>query len=302
MVAPYDEFGLLDDNAAEVGLQWDGPPKVRREAVALPDGRAMSVLVWGQTAPEIVLIHGGAQNAHTWDTVALALDRPLIAVDLPGHGHSDWRKDHDYQPAVIAEDVAVAVGRLAPDARLVVGMSLGGLTSIALAARHPDLVRRLLLVDITPGVNAEKSRAITEFVSGPERFASFDEILDRTLRHNPGRSESSLRRGVVHNARELPSGEWTWRWDPERKMGQQADGGLRFAELWDDLSASRVPLTLLRGGDSPVVDDEDVAEVLRRRRDADVIVVGGAGHSIQGDRPLEAARLIAERAEQTAAS
>ncbi len=36
-----------------------------------------------------MLLHGGAQNAHTWDTVALALGRPLVAIDLPGHGHSD---------------------------------------------------------------------------------------------------------------------------------------------------------------------------------------------------------------------
>ena len=40
-----------------------------------------------------VLLHGGSQNAHTWDTVAMALDRPLVAIDLPGHGHSDGPGD-----------------------------------------------------------------------------------------------------------------------------------------------------------------------------------------------------------------
>ena len=240
-------------------------------------------------------MHGGAQNAHTWDTVALALRRPLVAVDLPGHGHSDWRPDHDYTATANAPDVAVALEQLAPDARLLVGMSLGGLTSVALTARRPELVRQLLLVDITPGVNAAKSKAILDFVSGPERFASFDEILERTLKHNPGRSESSLRRGVLHNARALPDGGWSWRWDPQRTMGAADDGAVRFAALWDDLSAITVPITLLRGGTSPVVDDDDVAELLRRQPGAEVIVVDGAGHSVQGDRPLEAARLIAER-------
>ncbi len=295
MPPPFDEFSLLADNAAEAGLTWGGPPTVRRERVALPDGRHLSALVWGTGPPKVVLVHGGAQNAHTWDTVALALGEPLVALDLPGHGHSDWRDDHDYQPATIAEDVAVAVRALAPDADLLVGMSLGGLTSLALTARHPELVRGLLLVDITPGVNADKSRAIHEFISGPERFASFDEILQRTIDHNQSRSVTSLRRGVLHNARELPDGAWSWRWDPQRPMGAGDDGAIRFAALWDDLSSVEVPLTLVRGALSPVVDDDDVAELLRRRPDAEIIVVDGAGHSVQGDRPLEAARLIGAR-------
>jgi pimeloyl-ACP methyl ester carboxylesterase len=292
MSETYDELGLFRDNAADAGLPWTGPPTVRRETVLLPDGRHLSALVWGTGEPALVLIHGSAQNGHTWDTVALALGLALVAIDLPGHGHSDWRPDHDYRPAVLAEDVAVGVAALAPQARLVVGMSLGGLTSIALAARHPDLVRRLVLVDITPGVDAGKSKAINEFISGPERFESFDALLERTVRHNQGRSESSLRRGILHNAKALPSGEWTWRWDPQRTMGNQADGNIGFARLWDDLAGLRTPLTLLRGGDSPVVDDADVAELRRRRPDAEVVVVDGAGHSIQGDQPLEVAALI----------
>ena len=88
----YDEFGLFHENAAEFGLPYDGPPVVRRETVPLEPGRNLSALVWGGTDPELVLVHGGAQNAHTWDTMAMALGRPLIAVDLPGHGHSDGNR------------------------------------------------------------------------------------------------------------------------------------------------------------------------------------------------------------------
>jgi pimeloyl-ACP methyl ester carboxylesterase len=299
VTAAFDEFSLLADNAAEAGLAWDGPPALRRQRVALPDGRSLSALVWGTGEPEVVLVHGGAQNAHTWDTVALALQRPLVAVDLPGHGFSDWRDDHDYTPMANGADVAVAIDALAPNARLVVGMSLGGLTSIALTPRHPALVRRLMLVDITPGVNAEKSKAIVDFVSGPTRFASFDEILERTVSHNQGRSLASLRRGVLHNAKELPDGAWAWRWDPVRTPGATDDAAARYAALWDDLSAITVPITLVRGSLSPVVDDDDVAELLRRQPKAEVVVVDGAGHSVQGDRPVEAARLIAEHLDRT---
>ena len=61
---PYDEFALFRENADEFGLPWTGPPIVRRVATALDDGRSLSALVWGDRAPEIVLLHGGAQNAH----------------------------------------------------------------------------------------------------------------------------------------------------------------------------------------------------------------------------------------------
>src|SRR4051794_12241688 len=151
-VDAYDEFGLSRDNADEVGLPWNGPPAVRRESVELTGGQRVSALLWGTGAPELVLLHGGAQNAHTWDTVALALDRPLLAVDLPGHGRSDWRADGDYWPWRNAEVIAEVVRRLAPDAQALVGMSLGGLTAIRLAAEHSELVRRLVVVDVTPGV------------------------------------------------------------------------------------------------------------------------------------------------------
>src|SRR5918995_542037 len=210
----YDEFGLFQENAQEYDIPWWGPPTVRREFVDAGDGRRVSALVWGSEAPELVLLHGGAQNAHTWDTVALALDRPLVAVDLPGHGHSDGAAPHgdQHRAQALATDVAVAVEELAPDAAAVVGMSLGGLTSIALAASRPDLVRRLVLVDITPGVDRQKAKAITDFVRGPATFPSFDEILARTIEHNPTRSESSLRRGILHNAEQLDDGSWRWRY------------------------------------------------------------------------------------------
>ena len=293
----YDEFSLFHENATEAGLPFDRAPVVRRESVEVGPGRRVSALVWGETPPEIVLLHGGGQNAHTWDTVALALDRPLLAVDLPGHGHSDWPQDSAWlDTASMADDVARVVERFAPDARAVVGMSLGGATSIALATRRPGLVRRLVLVDITPGVNSDKTSDIAAFLSGPETFASFDEILQRTIEFNPTRSVSSLRRGVLHNSVQLPDGTWAWR----HQLGRPpADTGLHveradFHALWDALAAIPVPVLLARGSRSPVVDDDDVAEFRRRRPGDRVVVVEDAGHSIQGDKPLELAEIIRE--------
>ncbi len=292
----YDEFSMFHENASEVGLPWTGPPTVRREFVVVAPGRQVSALVWGTDPPEVVFIHGGGQNAHTWDTVALALDRPLVAVDLPGHGHSDWPGDDAVlNPRAMAEDVAVVIGALAPTARMVVGMSLGGATSIALARAHPELVAKLALIDITPGVTREKSSDIAAFLAGPESFASFDEILERTIQFNPTRSESSLRRGVLHNSVQREDGTWTWRHQLGRPAGSSGMhvGSVDFGPLWDDLEAVPAPVLLVRGALSPVVDDADEAEFRRRRPDDRVITVAEAGHSIQGDQPLELARIIA---------
>ncbi len=304
----YDEFGLFRENAEEFGLPWTGPPTVRRTAVVADPatGRRISALVWGEGPPEVVLIHGGAQNAHTWDTVALALGRPLVAVDLPGHGHSDHRADGPFGPRENAADVEVAVRALAPDAAMVVGMSLGGLTAIALAGRAPDVVRRLVLVDVTPGVDKERAAPIAQFVAGPESFASFDEILERTIAFNPTRSVESLRRGVLHNAMPREDGRWVWRYQRPRimELAARPDGEPPrpddpevpdFTTLWEDLGAVRVPVLLAHGttGGSVVTADH-VAEFRRRQPTGRVVAVEGAGHSLQGDTPLELTALLEE--------
>jgi pimeloyl-ACP methyl ester carboxylesterase len=299
----YDELGSFHENAAEFGLPFDGPPVVERVEVEVAPGRRLSALEWGEHDPDLVLLHGGAQNAHTWDTVALALrPRSLVAIDLPGHGHSDG-PPHDQRPRQsplgAAADVAVAIRSLAPEAHGNVGMSFGGLTAVALTRIAPELVRRIVLVDVLPGLKAENGRHIVDFVNGPPTFDSFDDILARTMQFNPTRSESSLRRGILHNAVQLDDGSWAWRhakWrvdqgtqDPvERPAGDPVAG-----DLLDDLNRITVPLLLARGmRPDSVLRDEDEQELLRRLPSAEVEHFVDAGHSLQGDTPLELAATI----------
>ena len=296
---PYDEFSMFHENAAEYGLPYDGPPTVRREAVEVEPGRSLSALVWGDGPAELVLLHGGAQNAHTWDTVAMALDRPLVAIDLPGHGHSDGGRQGADRVEGNAADVATAIRALAPEARAVVGMSLGGVTTLGLARHAPDLVRSIVLVDITPGVDHQKAGSIIAFVDGPASFDSFDDLLARTIAFNPTRTESSLRRGILHNAVQRDDGSWVWRYARHREpLGGAAAGEagqVDFAALWDVVSGLTVPVMLVRGMlPQSVVSDEDEAELVRRYPTARICHVEGAGHSVQGDRPVELAALIAD--------
>jgi 1-deoxyxylulose-5-phosphate synthase len=175
----YDEFGLFHENAEEHGLPVDEPPAGRREAVEVEPGRHLSALVWGDGPPELVLVHAGAQNVHTWDTIALVLGpRSLVVLDLPGHGHSDGpgeRQRRERSP------MAAALRVLAPAAGGVVGMSFGGLTAVCLADVAPELTRRLVLVDVRPAIAAGRARHIVDFVNGPTSFSRFDDVLARTV-------------------------------------------------------------------------------------------------------------------------
>jgi pimeloyl-ACP methyl ester carboxylesterase len=300
----YDEFALLHENAAEWDIPFERQPVVSRQSFALASGQTLSYLRWGEGEPELVFLHGGAQNGHTWDTVALALGRPAVAVDLPGHGHSDRRADRDYGPWQNAKAVAELVESVAPAARCVVGMSLGGATTIRLAARRPDLCRRAVLVDVTPHIN-DPSRQLTtaergtvSLIAGPPVYDSFDEMADAAVTLSPFRSAAGVRRGVRHNARRLDGGRWTWRYDLfGPASGQDATGGgpgswVDFTPLWEDVAAVTVPVLFVRGGLSPYVHDADIAEMQRRLPSLEVVVVDGAGHAVQSDRPLVLADVI----------
>ena len=298
----YDEFAYFHENASEYGIPFK-VPTVRRESIEVEPGRNLSALVWGTSDPQVVFVHGGAQNAHTWDTVVLALDVPAICIDLPGHGHSDGapasREKGPVDPLGNAEDVAVVVRKFAPNAKVVVGMSLGGLTTIALTHVAPDLVRKAVLVDVTPGVNQEKSSAISNFINGPKTFPSFQELLARTIEHNPTRTEASLRRGILHNAIQEKDGSWVWRYrrhgdasigEADTSQGQPFKG---FSTLWEVLAAATVPVMLVRGMlPQSVVDDADEDMFLETAVDPTVVRVANAGHSVQGDTPVELAEMI----------
>ena len=132
-----------------------------------------------------------------------------------------------------------------------VGQSLGGLTAIAVAQARPDLVRRLVIVDVTPGVFAAapdpaaeevEDNQVRAFLAGPQVFASRDEIVDRAREFGIGRSRSSVERGVYHNTRQLEDGTWVFK-------HHLANGGAMFSTdftgLWEPLGALRVPVLLV---------------------------------------------------------
>ena len=275
-----DEFAYLPENAVQAGVTGPLPPVARIERGPI------SALRWGVDPVKVVFLHGGGQNAHTWDTVILGLGLPALAIDLPGHGRSDWREDGDYGPALNAAAVEPVIRELAPDADLVVGMSLGGLTAMRLAVNAPELVRKLVMVDVTPSA-PERHEQMTQaqmgavaLVRGERTFPSFEAMVEVTVAASPHRSRESLQRGVFHNSKQLDDGTWTWRYDTFRK-------GEGFTGLWEDVPSLHTPTTLVRGANSFFVNDDDAAEFARTAPGFQrVIVVPDSGHSVQGDQPL----------------
>lgn len=282
-LAGLSEFSLLSENAEQAGVS--GPlPDVERVESGTGESK-ISALRWGSTPPRIVFFHGGGQNAHTWDTVIVGVGEPALAVDLPGHGHSGWREDGDYSPRHNADTLLPILREHAASADLVVGMSLGGLTAIRLGALAPELVKELVLIDVTPSALQRHSEMTKEqqgtvaLMHGEREFPSFQAMLDLTVAAAPHREVKALRRGVFHNSRKLDNGKWTWRYDAIRTFPD-------FTGLWDDVDALRAPVTLVRGGSSGFVTDEDATELSRRAKHfRSAHVVENSGHSVQSDQP-----------------
>jgi pimeloyl-ACP methyl ester carboxylesterase len=289
----YDEFACLTEVADELGLGHDRIPAARRRVIDL-DGQQVSAIAWGAGRPELVLLHGGGQNAHTWDLVLMLLGRPALAVDLPGHGLSSWRDDHDYGPVANAAAAAKAIEFLAPQAAAVIGMSLGGLTALSLAATRPELVRKLVLVDVSPGspeavaAMTAGQRGAVQLAMGPTEFDSQEEMVAAAVAALPRRPASAVRRGVVHNSRRLDNGKWAWRYDRIRP-----ELAMQTGDLWSDVSGLAMPTMLVTGGESGFVTAEHRAEMSRRLPSIRIETVPGAGHAVQSDQPRALAAVIA---------
>ncbi len=259
---PYDEFGLFHENAAEYGLPFDAPPTVRRVDVEVEPGRSVSALVWGDAPPEVVFLHGGAQNAHTWDTVAMALGVPLVAIDLPGHGHSDWRDDGLYTPPKPGRRRGCRHRRARPGCPA---------ARRHVARRHDGDVRGVPspTARAQPGDGRRDARCERAEGQGRHRLRERSAVLlpfRRPARPHdraqPTRTESSLRRGILHNAHQLDDGSWEWRYDrrghartrpaddetaPTETPAAESDPRLALSPLWEDVSNVQCPLLLVRG-------------------------------------------------------
>jgi pimeloyl-ACP methyl ester carboxylesterase len=286
-----DEFELVAQTAAETGVDNGGgqAPRVSRGWVNVPAGGHVSGVFWGDRPPELVLLHDSGESARAWDPVALALGRPAVAIDLPGHGRSDWRRDGRYEPAALASSVAEAIRSFAPRARLVAGTGLGGLTALALRRRHARLLPGLALVNTLPG--AAPGRAWRR--SGPERYAGRAEALAALAARRPESSRQALRREVLYELLQDPDGSWAWRHHPGN-LPAAADPELTSGAdpLWGELAQLEVPVALIRSDRADPLAAADLAVVRQRVPQVRLITIPGAGLDIAATQPAALAAVL----------
>jgi pimeloyl-ACP methyl ester carboxylesterase len=238
-------------------------------------------------APLVLLLHGGGQTRHAWNGTANHLLGDGFAVgsyDARGHGDSDWAADKDYSLPAHGRDLVAVLRAIGRPAALV-GASMGGIGALFAAAEAPEMVRALVLVDIVPRFAPEGVARVRAFMQAhPDGFATVEDAAAAVHAYNPNRAPSKNPSGLMRSLREGDDGRLRWHWDPA-VVGDAPTHALTdmLSERLAALPAS-LPLMLISGAQSDVVDPQAVDEFRRQAPHAEVFAVDRAGHMVAGDR------------------
>jgi non-heme chloroperoxidase len=235
----------------------------------------------------VVLLHGGGQTRHSWGKTARHLaagNWTTIAYDARGHGDSDWHPEHDYSLDGFVEDLLALVATL-DRPPVLVGASLGGITSLVAAAGTHSVASGLVLVDVVVEMEARGIGRIQQFMTAHrDGFASLDEVADAVAAYNPTRRRPRNLDGLRKNVRLGEDGRWRWHWDPAFvRLGDEPRRGAGRASLRAAAARLTIPTMVVRGGESDVVSDAGLADMLQLVPHATSVDVSAAGHMVAGD-------------------
>ena len=273
--------------------------QIEPETVRLPvtDGLLLAADVGGPVdGPTVVLLHGGGQTRHSWSGTWRVLVKNgwrAWSVDLRGHGDSDWAPDGDYSLDAFAGDV-LSLATSLPRPPILVGASLGGLSSLVAVAESPvqtRTARALVLVDVAHQVEVAGRERIGTFMTGHlDGFASLEEAADAIATYNPHRPRPTDLSGLAKNLRQRPDGRWVWHWDPAFVQGKFGSADETRSSVVDPDRLGRavdlleIPTLLVRGRSSDLLSEEGAQDFLARVPHAEFADVAGAGHMVAGDR------------------
>ncbi|MBI2166309.1 MAG: alpha/beta hydrolase [Chloroflexi bacterium] len=251
-------------------------------------GLKLHYLDWGTKGkPWMLFLHGGSQQAHSWDFVALHFcpDYHVIALDQRGHGDTEWAPEGDYSGAAHQKDITGFVDAIGMDKFILTGLSMGGRNAYTYAANHAAKVRALVIVDVGPEVNAPGTGRIRQFVQDSQE-AEFDEWVKRTLQFDPFRTEEQVRGSLLHNLRKLPNGKWGPKYDTRFRGSGRGEAGSDTAEGWKLVSRIKTPTLIIRGGNSDVFFEAHAVKLQQAIPGSKWVTVPKAGHHVQGDNPV----------------
>lgn len=260
------------------------------ETILLPEDRVIKIgdlslhyLDWGnRNAVPIVLLHGLCATAHYWDFFARNMTNKyrLIVVDQRGHGNSDWAES--YGPRDYVLDLEVFIDSLKLTEFVLIGHSMGGINAIIYAARHPDQVSALVIVDIGPEIaDAGIERMERERASEPEAFGSEEEAISYMRKLEPRQPDDFIRHQVKYALRREEKGWLTFKYDKKLRSTE-----LRSPRwLWEHVNQIICPALLVHGAESDMLAAEVAQAMAGSLTFSSVIDVEAAGHSVPGDNP-----------------
>ena len=235
----------------------------------------------------LLFLHGGGQTRHSWRHSAArfaAHGWTAISLDARGHGESQWASDGDYTMDVLVADLRSVLDQL-DEPPVLIGASLGGITSLLIEGEHHGSARALVLVDVVPRLEPEGVERIRAFMAArPDGFATLEEVAEAVRAYTPERTRPVNVDGLRKNLRRGDDGRWYWHWDPEFLVaGEEARRDIDETRLRRAAAEVTVPTLVVRGRHSDVVTQRGVDELLEVLPHARTTDVSDAGHMVAGD-------------------
>ncbi|GAA1912094.1 alpha/beta hydrolase [Streptomyces sodiiphilus] len=241
----------------------------------------------GSRRPGALLLHGLMGRASHWAGAArwLSARHRAIALDQRGHGRSDKPSDGPYDRDAFVADAAAAIEQLDLAPAVLIGHSMGALTAWQLAARHPDLVRALVICDMRASALGARSQQEWEqwFASWPLPFATPADVRRWFGEEDPLLDRPRPSRGEFF-AEVMAERSDGWRPVFSRRQMLMARESWVHDAHWDELALVRCPALVLRGLDGELgrAEAQEMVRVLPHGRYADI---PDAGHLVHHDQP-----------------
>jgi pimeloyl-ACP methyl ester carboxylesterase len=256
------------------------------------DGVRLHYLDWAGDGETVLLLHGGALSAHSFDLVALAMSGEVrcVALDLRGHGLSGWADRYPVER--YAADVVELVDDLRLDTVHLAGMSLGGCISGHAAPLLGDRLRSLTLIDVADDVNFAASERMRAFIERARPVARVEDLVEQALAISPRTDPELMLYRYLHLLRPGPDG---FTWQADRRRRTDFDGILgKLRELAGLAPQLSCPVLVVKGGRSGVLSHEQLERFTRRFPYGTSVVIPDAGHNVQEDQPVLLAAALRE--------
>jgi pimeloyl-ACP methyl ester carboxylesterase len=246
-------------------------------------GLHLHYLEWGAPYnPPLLLIHGGSAHAHWWDHIAvdLAHDYRVLALDLRGHGDSEWAAPPSYEIDDYVEDIAALVAHLQLAPFTLIGHSLGGLIALSYATRHAATLSALVVVDMGPRLQPSRRMQLLSRIPAPIYRDEADLVHRFRLMPEETWAEPALLQHIArHSARPLADGRLTLKIDRATFIRGPHDVSAR-------LSSITCPTLLIRGGASQTLSLDKTKEMAALCPRLQPREIPGAGHHVFLDQPV----------------